>query len=113
MNHVKVESAEEATDVVLGTFPINSHPATVLFDTGASYSFISSQFVHKYKIPTELMPASMRVKSPGGSMNTNVWCPSVSLKLRGVEFTARPIVLESEGLDLILGMSWLSKWKAE
>ena len=40
VNHVKVDKAEEAPDVVLGTLPVNSIPAKVLFDTGASHSFV-------------------------------------------------------------------------
>ena len=47
MNHVKVDTTEEAPDVVFGMFLVNSYLATVLFDTGASHTFISSQFVEK------------------------------------------------------------------
>jgi hypothetical protein len=42
VNHVTVEAAQEAPEVVLGMFLVNSHPATVLFDSGASHSFISA-----------------------------------------------------------------------
>jgi hypothetical protein len=35
----------------------------------------------------------------------------VNLKIRGVDFVANLIVLESKGIDLILGMDWLSKHK--
>src|SRR6185436_14637672 len=34
VNHVTAESAAEAPNVVIGTFMVNSYPATVLFDTG-------------------------------------------------------------------------------
>jgi hypothetical protein len=36
-------------------------------------------------------------------------CPKVNLKIRGVDFVANLIVLESMGIDIILGMDWLSK----
>ena len=36
-------------------------------------------------------------------------CPKVSILIRGVEFLANLIVLESKGIDIILGMDWLSK----
>jgi hypothetical protein len=39
------EEAQQALDVVLGMFIASSHPATILFDSGASHSFISSSFV--------------------------------------------------------------------
>jgi hypothetical protein len=35
----------------------------------------------------------------------------VNLKIRGVDFIANLIVLESKGIDVILGMDWLSKHK--
>jgi hypothetical protein len=35
----------------------------------------------------------------------------VNLKIRGVDFFANLIVLESKGIDVILGMDWLEKHK--
>jgi hypothetical protein len=38
-------------------------------------------------------------------------CPKVNLEIRGVNFVANLIVLESKSNDVILGMDWLSKYK--
>jgi hypothetical protein len=38
-------------------------------------------------------------------------CPKVNLKTRGVNFVTNLIALESKGIDVILGMDWLSKHK--
>jgi len=108
---MKVEIAEEALDVVLGMFLVNSYPAIVLFDIGASHTFISARFVEKHNIDTCTMQNTMVVKSLGGRMNTNTMCPGLSIKLRGVDFPINPIVLESEGIDMIFGMRWLAKFK--
>jgi hypothetical protein len=35
----------------------------------------------------------------------------VNLKIRGVDFVANLIVLESKGIDVIFGMDWLSMYK--
>jgi hypothetical protein len=51
----------------------------------------------------------MIVSSPGGEMNTRHVSPKVSILIGGVEFLANLIVLESKGIDVILGMDWLSK----
>jgi hypothetical protein len=51
VNHVTTEEAQQAQDVVLGMFFTSSHPAIVLFDSGASHSFISSLFVAKHHLP--------------------------------------------------------------
>jgi hypothetical protein len=53
----------------------------------------------------------MIVSSPGGDMPARQLCWKVNLKIRGVDFIANPIVLESKGIDIILGMDWLSKHK--
>jgi hypothetical protein len=53
----------------------------------------------------------MIVSSLGGDMPTRQLCPKVDLKIRGVDFVTNLIVLESKGIDVILGMDWLSKHK--
>jgi hypothetical protein len=50
VNHVAAETAQEAQDVVFGMFLVNSAPASVLFDSGASHTFISAEYVSKYSI---------------------------------------------------------------
>ena len=50
MNHVTEEEAQTASDVVLGKFLVNSAPATVLFDSGASHSSFSRIFVAKHQL---------------------------------------------------------------
>jgi hypothetical protein len=47
VNHVTIESTQEALDVVFGTFLVNSNPASVLFDSRVSCSFISVDFMKK------------------------------------------------------------------
>jgi hypothetical protein len=53
----------------------------------------------------------MVVSSLGGDMPARQVCPKVKIILRGVEFLANLIVLESKGIDVILGMYWMSKQK--
>jgi hypothetical protein len=53
----------------------------------------------------------MIVSSPGGDMHARHVCPKVSILIRGVEFLANLIVLESKGIDVIPRMDWLSKHK--
>jgi hypothetical protein len=90
-------------------FPVNSNPATVLFDSSASNSFISSKFVAQYNIPKIVMKWKMIVQSPRGELLSRHVCPNISISIRGVDFLAHLIVLESKGIDIILGMDWLTK----
>jgi hypothetical protein len=107
-----VEEAQKAPDVVIGMFFINDTFAVVLFDFGASHSFISAAYVEKHNLPIALLRCQMIISSPGGDMLARQLCPKVNLKIRGVDFVANLIVLESKGIDIILGMDYLSKHKA-
>jgi hypothetical protein len=90
-------------------FLVNNTSAVVLFDSGASYSFISAAYVGKHNLPLALLRCQMIVSSPGGDMPAKQLCPKVNLKIRGVDFVVNLIVLESKGIDVILGIDWLSK----
>jgi hypothetical protein len=104
------EEAQQAPDIVLGMFLTSSYPATTLFDSGASHSFISSSFVAKHSLPIATTKHTMLVSSPGGEMRTKHICPTVSISIRWVDFPSNPILLDSKGIDIILGMDWLSKY---
>ncbi|WVZ50238.1 hypothetical protein U9M48_001512 [Paspalum notatum var. saurae] len=110
VNHVTVETAAEAPNVVLGTFLVNSKPATILFDTGATHSFITKSFVEKHNMSISPIKRPLIVSSPGGQINTNSICSKVSINIRGVEFRTGLIVIDSMGIDVILGMETLTKW---
>jgi hypothetical protein len=110
VNHVTAESAAEAPNVVIGTFMVNTHPATVLFDTGATHSFITQFFVEHHGIPTSTLKRCILVSSLGGQLRSHIFCPRVSIVIRGVEFSANLMVLDTKGIDVILGMETLAKW---
>jgi hypothetical protein len=75
VNHVSAEQAHNDSGVVLGTFPINSVPAAVLFDSGPSHSFITDQFVTKHNLSMSSMKNPLIVSSLGGEMKTGYICP--------------------------------------
>jgi hypothetical protein len=78
-----VEEAQKAPDVVLGMFFVNDTSTVVLFDSGASYSFISVAYIEKHNLPIALLKCQMIVSSPGGDMPARQLCPKVNLKIRG------------------------------
>jgi hypothetical protein len=104
VNHVAMVEAQEAPNVVTGMFFVNNTSTIVLFDSGASHSFISAAYVEKHNLPIALLRYQMIVSSPGGDMPSRQLCSKVNLKIRGVHFVANLIVLESKGIDVILGM---------
>ena len=110
MNHVSMEEVEAQPDVVIGKFLVKSFTAIVLFDTGASHSYISRGFVDKYKLPTKVLRTPMLVSSPGAEHMASKGCFQVPLSIGRHVLPSDLIILESQGLDVILGMDWLSMY---
>nr|ABA97094.1 retrotransposon protein, putative, Ty3-gypsy subclass [Oryza sativa Japonica Group] len=111
VNHASAEEAQAAPEVVLGTFPVNSIPATVIFDSGATHSFISKKFVGMHGLVREELSTPMRVHTPGNSSTSVQFSPSITIEIQRSPFLANLILLESKDLDVILGMDWLTKFK--
>jgi hypothetical protein len=98
VNHVAVEEAQEAPDVVIGMFFINDTTIVVLFDSGALHSFISDVYVKKHNLPIALLRCQMIVSSPGGDMPARQLCPKVNVKKGGGgRFCRQPYSLGIEG----------------
>jgi hypothetical protein len=47
VNYTTLEEVPEGTQVMAGTFSVNHYPVTVLFDSGASHTFISQACVER------------------------------------------------------------------
>jgi hypothetical protein len=92
-------------------FQLNNFSALVLFDTGASHSFISRIFVDRNKIPTESIRKPIKISSPGGEMIANFGCHLLTLEIGAFSFPTSLIILESQGLDVILGMNWMTEYE--
>ena len=88
VNHVTAESVAESLNMVIGTSMVNSYPATMLFDTGATHSFIAQSFVKHHGIRTSTLKRCMLVSSPGGQWRSHIFCPRISVPIGGVKFSA-------------------------
>jgi hypothetical protein len=91
-----VEDAQAAPNVIIGMIIVNDNNAIILFDYGASHSFVAANFIQKHNMPLSMLKNQMIVSSLGGDMNTRHVSPKVSILIRGVEFLANRIVLESK-----------------
>jgi len=84
--------------------------ASILFDTGATHSFIAKAYAEKHNIDISPMKRPMVISSPGGKINTDLICSRVSIVIRGVEFYTKLIAMDLVDIDVILGMETLNKW---
>ena len=74
MNHINMEEVEDQPDAVIGKFLIKSFTTLILFDTGASHSYISRGFVGKFKLPTLALRSPMLVSSLGAEYMASQGC---------------------------------------
>ncbi|XP_058189294.1 uncharacterized protein LOC131306881 [Rhododendron vialii] len=104
-----VTSHAPEASVVRGTFLLFNSFAKVLFDSGASHSFIVASFVCTLELKTESMSPPLFVETPlGGRTPLDRICRNCELLIHDRRFTFDFIVLGMSGFDLILGMDWLS-----
>jgi hypothetical protein len=90
-----------------GMFTIDSHPTFVLFDSGASYSFMSMGFAQRHNISLIAIPIAYRISTPGAQLCVNTQMDIVKLVLATHTYHLHFMVLPGQGIDAILGMNWL------
>jgi hypothetical protein len=61
VNHLEAKAIQDAHNVVVGMFLVESHLSKVLFDTSATHSFVSTSWVETRNIPVEPMIPPLRV----------------------------------------------------
>jgi hypothetical protein len=97
----------ESEPVMMGQFSVVKQPTVILFDSGASHTFINRAFVMKYQLPIEAIKGNFCIQSPGGQMYTKEVLVRVPIDLVGHIFPTDLIVLKNQDIDVILGMNWL------
>ena len=65
VNFTEAEEIPQGEPMMAGMFTIDSHSAYVLFDSGASHSFMSMGFAQRYNISTMAIPIAYRIKTLG------------------------------------------------
>jgi hypothetical protein len=106
--YTQVATTLEGEPVMMGTFLVANHPAVILFDSGASHTFISKKFVEKYCIPCTESREGFIIHSPGGQIFTKEVAFNVPVTLAGRDFPTNMIILKGQDIDVILRMNWLA-----
>jgi hypothetical protein len=102
----------EQGDVVTGTISVDSFVAHALFDSGASYSFISEIFVSWAGLSVQRLGHPILVSSANGSISSCSICQGCSAILADEVFSANLVVISLGAFDVILGMDWLSQYRS-
>jgi predicted aspartyl protease len=95
--------------MLTGTFSIRDHPVRILFDSGATHSFISESLLSKLGLHSCHTKDSFVVATAGGRIFSNTITKAVPLQLGRKTLLTNLILLGLGGLDVILGMNWLTQ----
>ncbi|GJR63247.1 putative reverse transcriptase domain-containing protein [Tanacetum coccineum] len=105
--------ANPDSNVVMGTFLLNNCYASMLFDSGADRSFVSSTFSALLNVAPSTLDTSYAVELADGRISeTNVILRGCTLGLLGHPFDINLMPVELGSFDAIIGMEWLAKYHA-
>jgi len=109
VHYTTVEAIPAGEVVTAGKFLVNQCDALVLFDSGASHFFVSSDFVSKHNLKAiTLDKGSYCISAAGNDISTNQVVLGATLEIGDRQFLADLVVLPGVGIDVILGMKWMS-----
>ncbi|GJY25773.1 putative reverse transcriptase domain-containing protein [Tanacetum coccineum] len=108
------EEARQDPNIMTGTFTLNKHFATTLFDSGADYSFISTTFIPLLGIDPSELGFRYEIKIASGQLvEIYMVIKGCKLEIEGHVFDIDLIPFGRGSFDVIIGMDWLSNHKAE
>jgi hypothetical protein len=79
VNFTTVSELPEGAPIMTGTFTIHHQPAIILFDSGATHSFISSKFGTKLRLELYLVRGNYLIATPGGRVASSQICRNVPI----------------------------------
>ncbi|XP_022014677.1 uncharacterized protein LOC110914174 [Helianthus annuus] len=114
MFQITSEEAKVHPNVVSGIFLLNSMPVYVLFDTGATMSFISREIAHHPSFKIKLMSVPLEVEI-ADSKNYLLYeiCRSCKFTIEDEEFDIDLIPIDLGEFKMIVGMDWKARYHAE
>ncbi|GJS02369.1 putative reverse transcriptase domain-containing protein [Tanacetum coccineum] len=105
--------ANPDSNVVAGTFLLNNRYASMLFDSGADGSFVSTTFSSLLDVIPSKLDISYDVKLANERVaETNIVLRGCMLGLLGHPFNIDLMPIELGSFDIIIGMDWLANHHA-
>nr|GEW09096.1 putative reverse transcriptase domain-containing protein [Tanacetum cinerariifolium] len=101
------------SNVVTGTFLLNNHYASILFDTGADRSFISTAFSSLVNIDSTPLGSSYNVELADGKIvRIDTIIRGCTISFLNHPFNIDLMLVEVDSFDVIIGMDWLRRCHA-
>ncbi|GKC87945.1 putative reverse transcriptase domain-containing protein [Tanacetum coccineum] len=101
------------SNIVMGTFLLNNCYASILFDTGADRSFVSTAFSSQMDITPSTLDHYHDVElADGRIIGLNTILRGCTLNLLDHPFNINLMPVELGSFDAIIGMDWLARYQA-
>jgi hypothetical protein len=111
INFTTLAELPDGAPIMSGTFSIHHKPVVTLFDSGATHSFMSNNC--GTRIGLDLCPTkgSYVISTPGGKITSDRMVKKVPIQLCSIEIRTDLVLLNLEGIDVILGTNWMTEHK--
>jgi hypothetical protein len=106
-NFTTLEEIPLGEEVLTGTFFLYEHLIIILFDSRVSHDFLSLVCAQKAGVTLYATQVPYSISTPGGREIANQMVRKISLEHGGRVFSTTLIILEGQGIDVILGMNWM------
>ena len=111
INFTTLAELSEGAPIMTSIFSIHHKPAIILFDSGATHSFISTKCGARLGLDPNHTKAPYMITTPGGKIASNRILRHVPIQLGSKLIKTDLISLNLEGMDVILGMDWMTQHK--
>jgi hypothetical protein len=105
------EEIPKREEVLASMFFLNERPIIILFDYEASHDFMRCTCAKKIRLTLVASGAPYVISTPGDRVKVDRIAQKVPLELSENIFSTNLIILSGQGIDFILGMSWMKMHK--
>ncbi|KAJ9537587.1 hypothetical protein OSB04_030320 [Centaurea solstitialis] len=110
---ITAEEARDKPELVTGIFLVNSHPARILFDSGATDSFVSHAFARCLNsVPCVLAKPFYVDTVDGTPMLADKVYKDCMLQLDEHDFSVDLVPVYIHGFDIVIGIDWMAQNRA-
>jgi hypothetical protein len=112
INCTTMEDIPEGETVLVGTFSLNGYSVITFFDSRATHDFMSKACTKRCQLVIQHIDTPYVISTLGGKIVTKQMVMHTPLNLAGKIYKPSLIVLDGQGLHIILDMGWMKAYKA-
>jgi hypothetical protein len=109
VNFTTLSELSEGAPIIMGTFSINHQLVIILFDSGATHSFISSKYGTKIGLDLYPTKGAYMIATPGDKIASNQIYRKVPIQLGSNLIKTDLLLLDLQGMDVLLGMDGMTR----